>query len=145
VNPVEISDSQRRQAREQLVVIGRSDVFTTSPRLTRLLGYLVEAVLVGEGGALNQTRIALEVMGRDESFDPTTDSSVRVERAVCARSFVSTTAGRVRAIGSNSSCPRDDTTPTSSTTRPVRHRPSRGYSDRSSDTTNAAVDSPIGK
>ena len=78
-------DPERQLVRDQLAEIGRSEVFVTSPRLTRLLSYLVEAVLAGQGGQLNQTRIALDVMERDASFDPTTNSSVRVE------------AGRLRA------------------------------------------------
>jgi hypothetical protein len=80
-----MSEDQKRRARAQLTVVGEDEVFSSAPRLVSLLEYLVEAVLEGAGAELNQARIAIDVMGRNESFDPSTDSSVRVE------------AGRLRA------------------------------------------------
>lgn len=47
--------------------------------MSRLLAYLVEAELAGDGARLNQSRIAIDVFGRNETFDPSVDSIVRVE------------------------------------------------------------------
>lgn len=65
--------------RAQLARMEACPVFETAGRMAPLLRYLVEAELAGEAGALNQARIAIDVMGRDAHFDPATDSIVRVE------------------------------------------------------------------
>lgn len=56
-----------------------SAVFARAGRMYPLLEYLVDAALAGNSDRLNQYRIATDVLGRDEQFDPTTDSIVRVE------------------------------------------------------------------
>ena len=43
------------------------------------LRYVVEATLGGQGNRLKEYTIAVEVFGRDDSFDPQTNSLVRVE------------------------------------------------------------------
>lgn len=45
----------------------------------KLLRYIVDAQLNGQGGELNQARIAIDVMERGADFDPSVDSLVRVE------------------------------------------------------------------
>jgi pimeloyl-ACP methyl ester carboxylesterase len=63
----------------QLKAVETSSSFVGAPRLAKLLHYLVEAELNNEGSEINQSRIALEVMGRGVEFDPAVDSVVRVE------------------------------------------------------------------
>ena len=65
--------------RVQLARISSSAVFARAGRMYPLLEYLIDAELAGDGDALNQYRIAIDVFARDERFDPTTDSIVRVE------------------------------------------------------------------
>ncbi|HEY7839945.1 MAG TPA: alpha/beta hydrolase [Gammaproteobacteria bacterium] len=70
---------QRSTIEAQLQRIGGSAVFTNAGRMFPLLQYLVRAELEGTATKLNQHRIAIDVLGRDERFDPSTDSIVRVD------------------------------------------------------------------
>lgn len=65
--------------RAELERVGRSSVFANAGRMFPLLQYLVQAELEGSASRLNQHRIAIDVMGRDQDFDPSTDSIVRVD------------------------------------------------------------------
>ena len=65
--------------RAQLERIAASPVFAHAGRMSRLLAYLVDAELAGDGARLNQSRIAIDVFDRNETFDPSVDSIVRVE------------------------------------------------------------------
>jgi tetratricopeptide (TPR) repeat protein len=67
--------------RAQLGRIAASPIFARAGRMSPLLEYLVEAELAGDGARLNQSRIAIDVFGRNETFDPSVDSIVRVEIA----------------------------------------------------------------
>ncbi len=73
--------------RAQLAHILDGTKLQASPRLRRLLCYLVEETLAGRGEQLNQYRIAIDVFDRNESFDPATDASVRVEAGKLRRSL----------------------------------------------------------
>ena len=73
------SPEQRTAIRRQLDRIAASPVFAHAGRMHPLLRYLVEAELAGDGERLNQSRIAIDVFGRNASFDPAVDSIVRVE------------------------------------------------------------------
>jgi tetratricopeptide (TPR) repeat protein len=73
------SPERSASIRAQLERIAESPVFAHAGRMSRLLAYLVEAELAGDGARLNQSRIAIDVFGRNETFDPTVDSIVRVE------------------------------------------------------------------
>lgn len=53
--------------------------FSRSPRLQRFLRYVVDETLAGRGEALKEYVIAIEVFDRDVSYDPQTNSLVRVE------------------------------------------------------------------
>ncbi|MEZ5709351.1 MAG: hypothetical protein R3E02_08195 [Blastomonas sp.] len=53
--------------------------FSRSPVLRRLLDYLVEESLAGRGARLKAYQIAVDGLGRDESFDPQSDSYPRVQ------------------------------------------------------------------
>ena len=62
-----------------LDTILQHQLFAQSDRQNRFLRYIVEKSLDGEGKALNQFSIGIDVFDRDENFDPTIDSIVRVE------------------------------------------------------------------
>ena len=79
------SEDEARAVREQLLRIVESELFVQGPRQSRFLTYIVDATLEGKADRLNQFAVGIEVFDRDESFDPSTDSIVRVE------------AGRLRA------------------------------------------------
>ena len=56
-----------------------SDVFRASPQLVSFLRFIVEAELGGRSSRLKGYTIAVEVLRRDEKFDPRIDPIVRVE------------------------------------------------------------------
>lgn len=56
-----------------------SPVFAQSERLVNFLRYVVGEVLKNGGKQVNQYVLAMELYNRDESFDPATDSVVRVD------------------------------------------------------------------
>jgi TolB-like protein/lipoprotein NlpI len=56
-----------------------STEFAQSDRLQKFLNFIVDETLAGRSNLLKEYSIALEVFGRDESFDPQTSSIVRVE------------------------------------------------------------------
>lgn len=53
--------------------------FSASERQSRLLRLLVEETLRGRSGEISECRLAMEVCGRRESFDPRSDAIVRSE------------------------------------------------------------------
>ena len=55
-----------------------SPLFVTSPKLQKLLKYLVEQSYAGDGHRLKGYTIAIEALGADASFDSNHDSSFRV-------------------------------------------------------------------
>jgi pimeloyl-ACP methyl ester carboxylesterase len=65
--------------RQQLERMSRSRVFAQAGRMFPLLDYLVTGGLDAALPAPDQRRIAIEVFGRDEQFDPSCDAIVRVE------------------------------------------------------------------
>ena len=78
---VSLEDSLERNAAERaaLQAVLDSKVFQARPRLASLLQYICERYIDGEMGAIKEYAIATEVFGRQQSFDPATDSIVRVE------------------------------------------------------------------
>jgi len=56
-----------------------SEEFGNSKRMRRFLSYIVEHSLAGETGGVKEYNIALAVFDREPSFDPATDTIVRVE------------------------------------------------------------------
>ncbi len=63
--------------REELDRVLTSEVFASSPRLGRLLRYIVEKSSAGDRESLKEYSIGLDVFDRDHSFDPKADSIVR--------------------------------------------------------------------
>jgi adenylate cyclase len=71
-----VIDHARKEALEALLL---EPEFARAPRLSALLRFIVEQTLTGKGERLKAFTIAQAVFGRDETFDPTTDTIVRVE------------------------------------------------------------------
>lgn len=67
------------QIHEALERVVSSDVFARSERARDLLRYLVEQDLAGHADRLKGYSIAVDVFGKDASFDPSTDTVVRVQ------------------------------------------------------------------
>jgi TolB-like protein len=65
--------------REQLERILASAGFVATDRLKSFLRFVVEETLAGRADSLKGYTIALEVLGRDATFDPQNDPSVRME------------------------------------------------------------------
>ncbi len=65
--------------RAELQLVLQSQLFSRSPALGRLLSYLCEKALSGESANIKEFSVAVDVFGRDESFDQDSDSIVRVE------------------------------------------------------------------
>ena len=65
--------------RPQLETVLRSPVFANAPRLSGFLRHVVEKTLVGDGAPLKEYSIGVEVFDRGDSFDPRTDTIVRVQ------------------------------------------------------------------
>lgn len=65
--------------REQLERVLSSELFRSAGRHSRLLRYLVERTLAGEGDQLKEYVLGTEVFDRSDSYDPRIDSIVRVE------------------------------------------------------------------
>ena len=70
------SPDEVRAALERVLA---SDVFANAGRLSRLLRYIVERTLAGEGDQLKEYVLGVEVFDRNDSYDPRLDSIVRVE------------------------------------------------------------------
>jgi len=64
---------------EQLDRLTASDAFRNSDRLVHLLRFLVDKTLLDQRQHLKEYVLGTEVFGRPSSFDPRTDSIVRVE------------------------------------------------------------------
>jgi predicted ATPase len=77
-NPVAGSPLSAECVRAQLGRILRSPNFSHAPTLSRLLRYLVEHAIQGDPSQLKEYVVGVEVLGRRASFDPRTDTIVRV-------------------------------------------------------------------
>jgi len=65
--------------REQLERVLTSELFSSAGRHSRLLRYVVERTLAGEGDQFKEYVLGTEVFDRSDSYDPRIDSIVRVE------------------------------------------------------------------
>jgi len=70
---------QDDEVRAALARILESETFSRTRRDGAFLSFVVEEALTGRGERLKAFTIAHEVYGRDENFDPRTDTIVRVE------------------------------------------------------------------
>jgi pimeloyl-ACP methyl ester carboxylesterase len=71
-------DVEVSELRQQLDRITRSELFWRG-RMGALLGYLIEASVGQRGQRVDQRAIAMDVLGRGEDFDPSSDAIVRAE------------------------------------------------------------------
>lgn len=71
-----ISDSEIRAELEAILMSG---LFARSDRLSRLLQFTVNQALAGKAEALKEYVLGIEVFDKDASFDPRTDTVVRVQ------------------------------------------------------------------
>lgn len=63
----------------EVALVIQSPEFVRSPVLRKLLEYLVAQTLAGNGARLKAYQIAVEGLGRDDDFDPQSDSYPRVQ------------------------------------------------------------------
>jgi TolB-like protein len=80
-------DLSAESSRTQLARVLNSTDFDATDRERRFLGYVVEEALAGRGHRIKAYSIAVEVFGRDISFDPQVDPIVRVEAGHLRRSL----------------------------------------------------------
>jgi len=69
----------RHEEKAELEVVLASEAFAKSQNLARLLSYLCGKYFDGRACDLKEYNIGVEALGRRADFDPTTNSSVRVE------------------------------------------------------------------
>ena len=73
------SDVSAADCRAQLARILDSADFDATDREHRFLSHVVDQTLSGRGDRIKAYSIAVEVFGRDASFDPQSDPIVRIE------------------------------------------------------------------
>ena len=72
-------DVAQNEVREQVERLVGSDLFRHSELQRRLLHYLAEKSLSGEADQLKEYTIAVDALGKPESYDPRRDSTVRLQ------------------------------------------------------------------
>lgn len=75
--PLDTPDERGIQEALEKIIASRS--FRGSPRLQELLRYVVTETLSGRASTVKAYSIAVDVFGRNPSFDPSTDTIVRVQ------------------------------------------------------------------
>ena len=73
------SDISKQEIQQQLELILHSKDFMASQRLKDFLGFIVQATLDGKGEELKAYKIAIDVFGLEEDFDPNTNPMIRTE------------------------------------------------------------------
>jgi hypothetical protein len=74
-----VVSSSCEQERAELEAVLRSERFSRSPQLAKLLVYLCEKVFEGHADQIKEYSIATEVLGRPVEFDSSQDAIARVE------------------------------------------------------------------
>jgi hypothetical protein len=74
-----VSPVSPNAVRAQMERVLSTDGFSRSPRMSGFVRFVVSETLAGNAGRLKEYAIAVEVFGRDDSFDPNTNAVVRVE------------------------------------------------------------------
>lgn len=70
-----------RTVRSHLTELLSAPAFLRSPTMARLLDYLVNEELAGQGERLRGYKVGVEALNKSEDFDPSVDAGVRVETA----------------------------------------------------------------
>jgi hypothetical protein len=94
MKPQENTAPTADEVREALRRILASPTFSHAPQLGAFLRFVVEAVLGGESNHIKSYTIAVEALGRSESFDPKVDPIVRVEAGRVRRALSRYYAGK---------------------------------------------------
>lgn len=76
--PGEAISASEQDVRAALAKVLGSQGFQRSPKLTRLLSFLVEQTLAGSSGWIKETTIAVEVFDQPADFNPRSNPIVRV-------------------------------------------------------------------
>lgn len=74
-----LSGAREYEIQQQLDLILHSHAFARANRSQLFLRYVVEQSLADSAVAIKEYSIALDVFGRDASYDPSIDAAVRVE------------------------------------------------------------------
>ncbi|HKE41625.1 MAG TPA: tetratricopeptide repeat protein [Casimicrobiaceae bacterium] len=77
-NVASATEPSAAAVRRELESILASETFREAQLLRRFLHYSVEQTLLGRGRGLKESRLGIEVFGRDSSFDPRLDPVVRM-------------------------------------------------------------------
>jgi TolB-like protein len=75
----ELAQPSPEAVRAACARITASKIFENSERMIRFLDFVVGKTLAGQAGDLKEYLLGVEVFDRDQSFDPKTDTIVRVE------------------------------------------------------------------
>ena len=75
----QVGEITPESVRDALKRVLESAEFRASRRCQEFLKFVVETALAGEGQALKERTIGVEVFGRPASYDPSNDSTVRVK------------------------------------------------------------------
>ena len=86
-NDADAPGLSEEEVRAQVEQILASSGFSKSPRMTAFLRHIVDQTLAGKAEYLKEYTVALEVFGRDESFDPQTNPIVRVQASKLRRTL----------------------------------------------------------
>jgi malectin (di-glucose binding ER protein) len=76
---VAVADQSVEAQRCEVERVLQSDLFLRAPSLSHLLSYVCEKTFQGEGQQIKEYSIAVDVFGRQPSFDHESDSIVRVQ------------------------------------------------------------------
>jgi Tol biopolymer transport system component len=79
VSESRVDSVEAAAVRDQLLRILASDVVSGAERLRRFLSFVVEETLEGRSAQIKEYVVGVEVYGRPSTYDPRTDSIVRVE------------------------------------------------------------------
>jgi hypothetical protein len=79
VSPCPPTEAEHAEYREQLQRVLDSRPFRDAEMLRRLLAFLGEASLSGEADNLKEYTVGVQALGRPDTYDTRTDSSVRVQ------------------------------------------------------------------
>lgn len=74
-------DTISKDVEHALSLILKDSHFISSPKLTAFLSYVVSTKLKGEGHRLKAYAVAVDALGKPDSFDPKEDPCVRVMAA----------------------------------------------------------------
>ena len=116
----------REAVKQELERVLASPDFVASDRLKRFLRFVVEEALAGRADRLHAYPIALEVLGRDASFDPQTDPVVRMEAGRLRRRLERYYLGAGQSDPVRIDIPKGGYEPTFTLAAQWEHRPDAG-------------------